>query len=373
MAINFASKYSAKVDERFASESITGAAVNNDYDWDGVKTVNVYSIGTAPLNDYKMTGLNRYGDPEELGDSVQTMTLSQDKSFTYTIDRKNYTDTQMTKEAGKSLSRQTNEVLIPYVDGYRIAKMANYAGKTDYAEITKENAYEEFMSLNTDLEGPEDGRLAYVTAAFYKAIKLDDNFIKKGDMSQEMLVKGVIGEVDGVQIKVTNKLPTHCNFVITHSIATVAPTKLETYKIHEDAPGIDGWLVEGRIYFDAFVLDNKKNAIGSHWDAQANIPETAGVPVTPPENIPNVDRTPSIHLNKTATTLATTTGTEDLIAIVENADDATITWASSDTTKATVSNKGKVTGKAAGTSVITATITVDSVDYNAACTVTIPS
>ena len=41
-----------------------------------------------------------------------------------------------------------------------------------------------------------------------------------------------------------------------------APVKLTEYKIHTDAPGISGWLVEGRIRYDAFVLDQKKPAIG---------------------------------------------------------------------------------------------------------------
>ena len=40
-----------------------------------------------------------------------------------------------------------------------------------------------------------------------------------------------------------------------------SPVKLADYKIHENPQGINGWLVEGRIYYDAFVLNNKKAAI----------------------------------------------------------------------------------------------------------------
>jgi len=113
MAINYAQKYSSKVDERFTQSSLTQAAFNQDYDWEGVNTINVYSIDTAPLSNYSMTGANRYGTPDELGDTTQTMTLSQDKAFTFTIDRRNYLDTQMTKEAGKALNRQLSEIVIP--------------------------------------------------------------------------------------------------------------------------------------------------------------------------------------------------------------------------------------------------------------------
>ena len=56
MAINYASKYAQKIDEKFSREALTDGAVNKDYDFVGVKTVNVYSIPTATMNDYSRTG-----------------------------------------------------------------------------------------------------------------------------------------------------------------------------------------------------------------------------------------------------------------------------------------------------------------------------
>lgn len=50
--------------------------------------------------------------------------------------------------------------------------------------------------------------------------------------------------------------------------------------------------------------------------------------------------------------------------------DAEVTWTSSDATVATVSS-GTVTGVAAGSATITATITVDEVDYTDTCAVTV--
>ena len=57
------------------------------------------------------------------------------------------------------------------------------------------------------------------------------------------------------------RLPEKFGFMIAHPCATVAPVKLSEYKTHQDPPGISGSLVEGRIVYDAFVLDNKKMAI----------------------------------------------------------------------------------------------------------------
>lgn len=78
-----------------------------------------------------------------------------------------------------------------------------------------------------------------------------------------MRLRGVIGNLDGLTvIKVpASRLPEDFGFMIAHPSATVAPTKLEDYKVHSDPPGISGDLVEGRIVYDAFVLDNKAKAI----------------------------------------------------------------------------------------------------------------
>ena len=49
--------------------------------------------------------------------------------------------------------------------------------------------------------------------------------------------------------------------MLCHPCATVAPLKLQDYRIHADPPGISGSLVEGRVVYDAFVLQNKAKAI----------------------------------------------------------------------------------------------------------------
>lgn len=59
----------------------------------------------------------------------------------------------------------------------------------------------------------------------------------------------------------TVRLPKDFGFMLAHPSATVAPTKLEDFRIHQDPPGISGALVEGRICYGAFVLDNKAKGI----------------------------------------------------------------------------------------------------------------
>ncbi len=281
MSVDYAAKYAQKIDERFALNSLTNSAVNQDYDFVGVKTVNVYSVGVASMNDYSRTGNSRYGTPAELDQTVQELTLSKDRSFTFTIDKGNFNDAQMVAQAGAALNRQLLEVVIPEIDMYRLAQMAAGAGTTSTAAaITKSNAYGAFLDAQealTNNKVPQVGRVCFCSASYYKFIKQDDSFIKASDMAQNLLVNGQVGTVDGVPLVVipSSYMPEKTDFIITVPSACTSPLKLAEYKIHEDPPGVNGWLVEGRVYYDAFVLKNKKGAIYRHINAALTTKDTS--------------------------------------------------------------------------------------------------
>jgi N4-gp56 family major capsid protein len=273
MAVNLASKYSEKVDERFKLKSFTQAVVNNDYDWSGVKTVSVYDIPTVAMGNYTRTGSSRYGTPAELDNNKTDYTLTRDRAFTFAIDRGNYQETAMVMQAGKALARQIDEVIVPEIDIYRLAAMsaaATTAGNTSAATvISTTNAYSSLLKATekqADLKVPLEGRVVFVKPSFYNFLKQDNTFIKASEIAQNMLIRGQVGEVDGMKIVMvpSSYLPANTEFIVTHPVATVAPKKLEDYKTHDNPPGINGWLVEGRQIYDAFVLKNKVNAIYVH-------------------------------------------------------------------------------------------------------------
>jgi len=279
MATNYAQKYSPLVDERFTQASLTQVAFNNDYDFEGVNTVNVYSVNTAPLNPYTMSGQQRYGIADELGTDTQAMTLAQDMAFTFTIDRRNYTDQMMVTESGRALRRQVDEVIIPAVDKYRIARLVAGAGNTSApTTITSSNAYESFLNGITailDNKAPLAGPFAFIGPNFFKYIRLDPGFIQRGDLAQTMLVTGQVGMIESVPLVFapTAYFPTGVEFVITNRIAALSPVKIADYKTHDNPPGINGWLAEGRIYYDAFVLSNKAGAVYAHTSSEPEEPE----------------------------------------------------------------------------------------------------
>ena len=254
---NLALKYSKVVDERFIRESQVTPGLGNAYktEFTGVKTLRVYSIPTVPLQDYnrdgRVNGFFRYGMPEDLTRNVQEMTITQDKSFTFIIDQGDKIQSMMVSDAGKALSREINEQIIPNFDSYCFstwAAAATAVGNVDTTQATKSNVYELFLKANEAMGNanvPDAGRIAYCSYGFANLLKQDPAFMRYGDKAQEMLIKGTIGEVDGTRIvKVpASRLPAGAAMIMVHPIATVAPEQLKDYRIHDNPPGINGWLV----------------------------------------------------------------------------------------------------------------------------------
>lgn len=276
MAIqNYATKYAKQVDERFYRESQAMMALNNDYKFTGVKTVQVYSLPTVAMTDYQRSGSSRYGTPDDLSTATQTFTVSRDRAFTFIIDKGDKLQSQMVSDAGKALARQLREVCVPEFDTYvfqTLAVAAQTNGASSTTTVSKDNAYAEFLSAMERLGNhnvPDKGRVCFCTYKFANLLKQDSAFMRFGDSSQQMLTKGVIGEVDGCKIvKVpASRLPDGADFLLVHPSAATAPKQLEDYKIHDDPPGISGWLVEGRMIYDCFVLGEKVDALFYHGAA----------------------------------------------------------------------------------------------------------
>lgn len=272
MAIQLADKYAPYTDELFATESKLSLMTNNEFDWTGAKTIKVYKVSTSDMNDYGRTGpkdnnWSRYGAVKDLDATTESMTLEKDRSFTFTIDKLDNDETVQQVQAATALARQLREKVVPEVDTYVYAAMADKAGhKPDATVLTAENIYDQIILASKvldDSEVPETERFTIVTPAVFNLMKKCPDIMMETNIANEMRLRGVIATIDGTDIiKVPEiRLPDGFGFIMGHKIATVAPVKLEDYTIHENPPGINGSLVEGRINYDAFVLDNKKVAL----------------------------------------------------------------------------------------------------------------
>lgn len=281
MAQSYAQLFSPKVAERFTRASQVDPALTNDYTFTGVRTVNVYTIPTVALSDYNRTGAgasgslpNRYGTPSNLEATTQALTVTKDRSFSLIIDKGDKNETQMVLDAGKALSRQVNERIVPEFDTYVFSTIAKGAGATSATAATKSNAYELFMAGQEALSNanvPDEGRIAFCSYKFAGLLHQSVDFMQGGDKAQQIQISGDLGMVDGVRLirvpssrlpsKTASGATTGADFILIHPAAIVAPKRLEEYKIHDDPPGISGWLVEGRFIYDCFVLEALKGSI----------------------------------------------------------------------------------------------------------------
>lgn len=266
MAINLATKYSQKVAERFSLKSLTDSYVGKDYEFNGVKGIKIYSIDTVPLVDYTRSGTNRFGDMTELGDTIQEMIMTKDVAFQFSIDKGNAAQQFNIKQATKSLKRQIDEVVTREIDQYRLEQWALNAGTIEaVGALTKANIIEKILTASKKVNNllvPKDNRAIFITESEFLKCKLADQIIGVDKLATDSIVRGSVGTLDRMHvIPVPDSYMDGVLFLIKYKNCSVDPVQLKTYRVLKDHPGIDGDVVQGRVIFDSFVIDARKNGI----------------------------------------------------------------------------------------------------------------
>lgn len=273
MAIDLATKFAPYTDEQFRAESKLSLLTNNDFDWTGAHSIRVYKVSTSQMNDYDRNGTlrpeqcSRFGPVMDLDATTEELTLKRDRSFTFAVDKLDQDETAQQVAAASALARQNREIIIPEVDSYVYGVMAENAGTKPAAVALTEESIYDLMTQATetmdDAEIPETERVWVVSPAAYRLMKKSPDITMSTDVGSEMRLKGVIADVDGAAVvKVPSvRLPENFGFMLVHPSATVCPVKLEDFRVHQDPPGISGDLVEGRICYDCFILQNKAKGI----------------------------------------------------------------------------------------------------------------
>lgn len=274
MAINLITEYQKKIAERFTLGSLTDEAAGHDYDFAGAKTIEVLSVDTVETVDYTRSGTARYGDVTELGDTKQTLTLSVDKGFTFSIDAGNASEQYNVKQANRCLKREWDEVCTPEIDAYRLSAWANGKGLSSGKSIlsasgetlTRENIVESIFTGSarmSDKKVPRKNRYLFIPELTFVKFQLADVVLGGGQLNKEAVEKGFRGTIDGMKvITVPSSLwpsltggSATLNFIIKYKGATVDPMKLKNLRVQKNPMGIDGDVVEGRYIYDSFVKD----------------------------------------------------------------------------------------------------------------------
>lgn len=277
MSQNYAQATLDTIDERFSLESKTDVICNKGIrlDFNGKNSVTIYNVNTVAETDYTRAGTDRFGTLIELGDGQETFTLSQDKSFTFSVDQGNLEDSQMVTEANKAVKRQVREVSIPTTDKYRLTTLQAYAianSQSATASLTAANAFTKFLAASGVLDDalvPEDGRVCFLPTASYQLLMLDQNFSKQCDTAYADLKKGILGVINGTTlVKVpTSYLPANTGYLFVYNQILVAPSKFDMIRVLTNQRGIHGAVAEGRRYYDAFIPTQKATGIYAHMIA----------------------------------------------------------------------------------------------------------
>lgn len=274
MSVTYTAKAITALDERWSTESKTEIAVNNNgirLDYVGTNSVVVYHTDTVPEVNYIRNGKDRFGPLLELSNGVQTLTLDQDKAFTFSVDRGNLEDSDHSLEVAKAVKRQVREVSVPTSDIYRLGVWAAYAIANSQGVIagtasSNTTAYQNLIAQNAELdddEVPAEGRICFVTPQFYNLLKRDPEFVRDTDTAYKDLKKGIYGEVDGLTLVKcpSSYFVTNMEFLIIHKDVSLAPRKFNSVRVLTDVQGVDGSVAEGRRYEGCFILSQKGEGV----------------------------------------------------------------------------------------------------------------
>jgi hypothetical protein len=282
MAINLAGKFEERTSDLVKAKRKSEKFTNDDWSWDGVNAINVYTLTDPVMGNYDPTAAsNRYGTPSEVQDTIQTWTLVRDRAWTKVIDKKNYQDTMKVRKPGKYLAQATKNVLTPELDAYNFQTLATAANVANRGIIVANtatsaaNAYSNFTTINaqiTDDESPEEGRVAAMTTTYYNFLK-QGGFVLDSETGQGMRQSGDLGTVDGNKVVIvpSSRMPAVTigtskvvDLIISHPDVLAAPEKLTDYTLHHNAPGYSGDLLEYRHRYDGFADTNKIKQVGFH-------------------------------------------------------------------------------------------------------------
>ena len=262
MAKNLATKYEEQFDAQFARAAFLEGKYNKKYNFNGTNKIEIYSPVTTELVKYKRSGINRYGTPTEMY-PIRELELTQNMKFTHRINRGNYTDSMMSISAGSWLQEELRKVCTPTVEKYALSKWINSGNfeKIDAAPTknTIVSALTPVFNSFTNEFVPEEDRYLYICPEMLSMIKLSTEW-QSADNSPE---KGVCGKFMGAKVVEVPEdyFPENCYASLISKEAVMLAKKISEFRTHIDPPRIFGWLLEGRLCYDAFVLAQKNAGV----------------------------------------------------------------------------------------------------------------
>jgi len=290
-SIALASKFQPILDEVYKAASLTARmdAQTKPVNFAGANVVNVFKTNPIGLGTYsRVTG---YPSGQVVG-AWETLTLAIERGRGFVIDRMDDEET-LGMAFGTLASEFIRTEVAPEIDAYRFAKYASTGSiNGTAADLTANDIVAALDAAKLELdkdEVPSEGRILYIsdTCLNYLEGKVsrflgNDNAVDKRVMRYSGMDVVMVPQTRfysavtldaGAAVDAGGYAKTggakDINFMIIHPSAVLQVTKHAALKVFtpEENQTSDGWLVQYRIYHDAFVYANKLNGIYLHKTA----------------------------------------------------------------------------------------------------------
>ena len=292
-SIALAQKFQPILDEIYKASSLTARmdAKTKPVNFAGANVVQVFK--TDPIGLGKYDRVSGYPAGQVVG-SWETLTLATERGRSFVIDRMDDEET-LGMAFGTLAGEFIRTKVVPEVDAYRFSKYASTAsinaatpGTLDANSIV---AALDTAKLELDKdEVPSEGRLLYISDTCLSYLEgkvsrflgnenaVDKRVTKYSGMEvimvpQTRFYKGITLDdgltVDAGGYSKTVSTGKDINFMIIHPTAVLQVAKHDSLKVFtpEQNQTTDGWLMQYRLYHDAFVYANKLNGIYLHCKA----------------------------------------------------------------------------------------------------------
>jgi hypothetical protein len=289
--IELVNAQTAIVDEIYQSEAVTKVleAPSELVRYSGGKSFQIANMALTGLGDYSRVN----GYPEG-GVTLEwkTYEFTNDRGTRFSVDRMD-NEESFGIVASRLNGDFTRDYLVPEVDAYRFAKIANKAGKVVAANLDKDSAIDaidEAMVTLTDNKVPLSRAILFVTPR--TALAINKN-ITRSTANGEGAINNIVNSYNNVPVIVVPQdrfytgielLPgtgedqfgyekaadaKEINFILMDKSASVNIGKLSMLKYF--SPDVnqkkDAHQWDYRLYHESFVFDNKKAGIYVHTKA----------------------------------------------------------------------------------------------------------
>lgn len=293
-SIALAQKFQPILDDVYKATSLTARmdAMTKPVEFAGSNVVNVFKTSVVGLGTYSRATGFPGGD---VTGTWESLTLSASRGRAFSIDRMDNDET-LGMAFGTLAGEFIRTQVAPEVDAYRFSKFASWSGITEVGTPTTLSSSTILAAIDAaalvlnEAEVPTEGRLLYVSATIHGYLKAAisrylanesgvNRIVKMLDdmevipVPQARFYKGITLDAGSSSsaggFSKTSSTGRDINFLLISPNSVLQATKLAALKIFspEENQSADAWLLQYRLYHDAFVFDNKVKGIYSHIKA----------------------------------------------------------------------------------------------------------